>query len=120
MLKKSAGIIIVFLLLLLSGCDSGLRIVEISINQYPKRIAYFIGQDNEIDLTGLSITVKSSDDNNYIAAPTDDDFYDMFSVTDDVDFDTAGIYLVHIERAGLICQFPIEVLDKDKDVTKIE
>ncbi|MDE6580688.1 MAG: hypothetical protein K2K41_09165, partial [Ruminiclostridium sp.] len=93
MLKKSAGIIIVFLLFL-SGCDSGLRIVEISIYQFPKRIAYFIGQDNEIDLTGLKITVKSSDDNNYIAAPTDDDFYDMFSVTDDVDFDTVGIYLV--------------------------
>lgn len=118
MLKKSAGVIIVFLLLLLSGCDNGLRIVEISIYQYPERIVYFIGQDNEIDLTGLKITVKSSDGNYYIAAPTDDDFYDMFSVIDNVDFDTAGIYLVYIERAGLKCQFPIEVLDKDENVTQ--
>lgn len=115
MLKKSAGIIIVFLLVfVLSACDSGLKIIEISIYQYPKRIAYFIGQDNEIDLTGMKIAVKSLDGNNSIAASTDDDFYDMFSVTDDVDFDTAGIYIVSIERAGLTCQFPIEVLDKQE------
>lgn len=112
MLKKAAGIIIAFLLLVLSACDSGLRIVEISISQYPNRIAYFIGQDNEIDLTGMEITVKSSDGNSSVASPTDDDFYSMFSVTDDVDFDTVGIYVICIERAGLTCELPIEVLDK--------
>lgn len=113
MLKKAAGIIIACLLLFVfTACDSGLRIVEISICRYPNRIAYFIGQDNEIDLTGMKITVKSSDGNSSVASPTDDDFYNMFSVTNDVDFDTAGIYIIRIERAGLTCEFPIEVLDK--------
>lgn len=99
MLKKAAGIIIVFLLFFVfTACDSGLRIAEISIDQYPNRIAYFIGQDNEIDLTGMKITVKSSDGNNYVASPTDDDFYRMFSVTNDVDFDMAGIYVILISN----------------------
>ncbi len=115
MVKKALYILISGLsLLVFSACDSGLKIVEISISKYPDRISYFCGQDNEIDLTGLEITVRSADGNSYIASPADDDFYGFFSVIYDVDFNSSGVYLVHFERAGLTCQFPIEVLSESR------
>ena len=77
----------------------------------PDRIVYFSGQDNEIDLSGLEITLQTAEGTEQTMLYNDIEFDFMFTVTHDIDFDVAGVYTVYIDNGEFSCQFPVQVID---------
>lgn len=113
MLKKFVFAIAVIALLMLTSCDSGLRIVGIYVSEYPDRIVYFSGLDDEIDLSGLEITLQTAEGTEQAIPYHDSEFDFRFTVAYDIDFDTAGVYIVYIDNGEYSCQFPVEVVTEE-------
>lgn len=105
----------VLLLLSICGCDTGLKIVGIEIEEYPDRIVYFSGTDNELDLSGGAIYLITKDnmkDNSRDG--THEKMIDKsIEVIHNIDFNKPGVYVVELKRGEFICKFPIQVIDKD-------
>ena len=111
MLKKFICAITIVSLLMLTACDSGLRIVGIYVSEYPDRTVYFSGQDDKIDLSGLEVTLQTAEGTEQAILYNDIEFDFMFTVTHDIDFDTPGVYMVYIDNGEFSCHFPVEVID---------
>lgn len=111
---KRAFVLILSIVLIISvsGCDSGLLIVGMEIEKYPDRIVYYAGIDEELDLTGgvinylLKAKIKSTVD------MSDDLRMRHINISHNIDFDKPGVYVVELERAGAVCKFPIQVIQK--------
>lgn len=115
---KRLHMVFVFLCvaLLAVGCDYGLEYIEMEITEYPHRIAYYAGQDNQLDLSGGKIKLRTRDGH--------EDYFDMieteFDVYHSVDFDKEGVYVVEIKRANVMngttlskisCKFPVQIIE---------
>ena len=111
MLKNIISTVVIFAFFILASCDSGLRIVGIYVSEYPDRITYFSGQDSELDLSGLEITVQTAEGTEQTITYPDSEFDFRFTVTHDIDFDTPGVYMVYIDNGEFSCHFPVEVID---------
>lgn len=113
-MKKSAlSIFMIFvLLLMLTSCDSGLYIIKISISQYPKKIAYFLHKDTELDLQGLEICVESKAGTKSIKQ-WNEVYADRpyFDISNNVNFFKPGVYVVTIKCNEARCLFAVEVID---------
>lgn len=111
-MKRKIMLSVLALVLLCSaaGCDAGLKIVGMDINTYPDRIVYIAGVDDSLDLTGG--TVK------YYLKQKTESIYKMenniyLNITDNINFNEPGVYVVTLTRAEYSCSFPIQVVDKD-------
>lgn len=51
MVLKKRGLLVMILSVFLTACEP--RLLSISIHEYPDKILYVVGQDAELDLTGL-------------------------------------------------------------------
>lgn len=110
MLKKIVCAAAIFALFILTSCDSGLRIVGIYVSEYPDRTVYVCGQDNEIDLSGLEVTLQTAEGTKHTIPYGDSEFDFRFIMNHDVDFDTPGVYTVYIGNGEFSCRFPVEVI----------
>ena len=115
MVKKMICTAVFFALFILTSCDSGLMIVGLYVSEYPDRRVYVCGQDNEIDLSGLEVTLQTAEGTEHTVPYGDSEFDFRFIVNHDVDFDTPGVYTVHIGNGEFYCRFPVEVIT-DKSV----
>lgn len=111
MLKKFICANAIIVLLMLTACDSGLRIVGIYVSEYPDRTVYVCGQDTEIDLSGLEVTLQTAEGTEHKIPYGDSEFDFRFTMNHDIDFDTPGVYTVHIGNEEFSCQFPVQVID---------
>lgn len=100
-------IALVLLLLCLSGCDFGLEVVGIQINQYPDNIVYYSDVDTELDLSGGTVGLCLKDGT---VSAFDMSDARQVTVTDNVNFNLPGVYAVTLSRNGYSCAFPIQVL----------
>lgn len=106
-MKKVLIIIFVVLLAISAiGCDAGLEIVEMDVERYPDRIAYYSGIDNELDLKGGAVVYFSKDGTKSIEEMTSQ----FLTISHNVDFNTPGVYVVEIISGKVKCRFPIEVI----------
>jgi len=114
-MKRILGLILVLSMLAFSGCEYSLLIVAIEIEKYPDKIAYIVGHDSELDLTGCivnRISRQGSKDSHDLMAE-----YSWFEINYDIDFNTPGVYVVDIilpVSPILFCSFAIEVVDISK------
>ena len=109
-MKKTFLFVVISTFMLLTSCDSGLYITQISISKYPDKIAYICTIDNELVLDGLEITVKTKEGSK--STKKWDDEYDrkLFDLIYDIDFSKVGIYIITIKCNDSFCTFPIEVI----------
>lgn len=110
--KIIALVVTILFIIIVMGCDSGLKIVGMEIKQYPNKIVYFAEIDNKLDLTGGFV--------NYILINKSKSSSDMINhsitVTHDIDFNKPGVYVVKLERhPTAVCEFPIQVIELPKD-----
>jgi hypothetical protein len=122
MRKMFLPMIMVFSLLVLVSCESGLEIVGLEIHQYPDKIVYIIGADTDLDLAGLGIYIitrddKKSGERNNIMMYGDNNFH-VSSIEHEIDFNKAGIYVVTLTRHLGSCYFTIEVIDPNNITTE--
>ena len=110
MLKKLVCSLLIFAVLILTACDGGLRIVGSYVSEYPDRTVYVCGQDTEIDLSGLEVTLQTAEGTEHKIPYGDSEFDFRFIMNHDVDFDTPGVYTVYIGNGEFYCQFPVEVI----------
>ncbi len=104
-------VVTTFFCILAAGCDSGLLIVGMEIETYPDKIVYFVGDDNELDLTGGVVE--------YILKQKSKGVEDMndtnISISHNIDFNKPGVYVVKLERhPTAVCEFPIQVIELPK------
>ena len=133
MKKLVCSVILVCLMLSLAACDSGLRVVSISIDRFPNKITYVAGQDSELDMSGCNIrrTTKSGIED--VLSVTSEGYtirtgikstelelieFDgskAFEIHHNIDFNVPGVYQVNIILlSGIACSFAIEVIDLDR------
>ena len=110
-MKKAKILIVVCILFILSGCDAGLEIAQIQINQYPNRITYYKGIDSKLDLGGLEILLITKDGSKNTEKLDDDFEQQYYDIIENVNFESPGVYVITIERHTSSCSFPIEVID---------
>lgn len=94
-------------IVLLVGCDSSLEVVSMEISKYPDRIVYYIGVDEELDLTG-GLIIRTTKSGN-VEPESMEDIY--FEVSHEIDFNNPGVYVVEIQSGDFTCKFPIQVLE---------
>lgn len=92
---------------LLVGCDSSLAVVSMEISKYPDRIVYYVGVDEELDLTG-GLIIRTTKSGNVELESMEDIYFD---VSHEINFNNPGVYVVKIQSGDFICKFPVQVLD---------
>ena len=112
MKKHLLIILLTFIILSLTACDSGLLITEISIKKYPERIVYYANIDTELDMTGCEVEINTKEGTKSVVNVLSDEFDMYYTVTESIDFNKSGVYKVIISRGDLSCSFAIEVIDK--------
>lgn len=111
-LKKAfMTIIAICLVLTTSACDSSLEITGIEVASYPDKLFYVIGIDNELNLDGGTVHILTKG----YPKPIDDNIKSMkdsqvCNVIYDIDFNTAGIYTVNVERYKYSFSFAVQVV----------
>lgn len=110
------NIFILLLILVLTGCDKSLRYNKIEIEKYPSKLVYYIGMDNEIDLSDgkIKLTTVGGITSIYGIDEVDHNGYRAFKVTHTIDFAVPGSYTVEIRRTSeLSVQITIQVVDPE-------
>jgi hypothetical protein len=105
--------ILAILTFIISSCDSGLEVKDISISKYPERIIYIVGEDKELDLTGCEIEVTTKSGIKSIEKMDDEHFRNLYTIQEDVNYNKAGVYKINILRHKSSCSFAIQVVNKD-------
>lgn len=124
-MKRRIVFMLAFALLctVLAGCDEGLRIVKISVKEYPKKLVYYAGIDTELDLSGgvinLHMKQGGTSDEDMLKATNPDylakdpDHADPDLIISDIDFNMPGVYTVTIHRYDDVkTSFAVQVIDK--------
>ncbi len=116
MISKKWCILTLLLILALSGCDKSLRYNRIEIEKYPSKLTYYIGVDNELDLSDGKIKLTTVGGNISIYGIDEVDYNGnrAFEVTHSIDFAKPGFYTVEIRRTSdLSVQLIIQVVDPE-------
>ena len=87
--------IFALLLIVLSGCDTGLEIVDVEIGGLPSKVVYRVNEDTELDLTGITLLYHLRS-----GAVTEHDLVrdHWETVEHNIDFSKADAYEVVISR----------------------
>ena len=103
MKKTIFAIILLIIMIMFTACPK--MISETYISQYPHKLVYVVGHDNELDLLGGEITfVYKYDETEVIPMSSG-----QFIFEHDIDFTKPGVYTVTIVGAGHIT-YEIEVV----------
>lgn len=98
-------IILILLIILLNGCDSGLKITKIEIAQLPNKTVYKCNIDDALEIEGGKI--------NIITADGHEEGVSMYSnnikVEHNINFNCPGKYDVIIYYGKLTCKYVITV-----------
>lgn len=110
-MKKFICVLLVLVCLVsaISCVDEGLMITKIFIVKYPVKIAYVMGRDTELDVSGCEILIETKDGGTRVSKL--DEEREQFKIEEAIDFNKAGIYVVKIDRGQVQCDFAIEVID---------
>ena len=93
--------------LIMGACEY--HIVYVLFGQYPNRLVYFKGVDEQLDMEGCTIRVITADGHE-----TEHDANDMRFVYDkNVSFDTVGVYEAFVTYSGRWMPFPVQVIDEE-------
>jgi len=116
-------LMIVFLLLVslfTTSCDSGLEIVGMEILEYPSKIVYVIGIDDDLDLSGAIIRYHLKE-GSYADGPLDDEReLRHITIEHEIDFTKEGVYKVTLTRWVASCSFAIQVISQDHVERRLE
>ena len=107
-------------MILLLGCDDGLRYVKMEIKSLPDKTVYYCGKDQVLDFTGGAVVLETYDGRQEIV-PMQKYTYQSWSggakknvesyISSDIDFATPGEYTVTIwQHKELYCQFNVFLL----------
>jgi len=114
MKKTIVACSIVAILIFLFSCDSSLEITKISIAKYPDKIAYVIGRDTSLDISGCEIQVTTKGGPGSIQSMDDEFERSYYDIIETIDFNKEGVYEVVLSRgSSLTCSFAIEVIKAD-------
>lgn len=101
------AMLMIITILILAGCDEGLRITRMEIANYPSNIVYVIGENSRLDMSGGQVKLITADGHSGVVAMNEQGN----RITSDVDFTTPGVYSVTISRANSVrCEFPVQVV----------
>jgi hypothetical protein len=105
--------IIIFSFIFLGACDDGFLTVELEINGYPNKLFYVAGIDNSINLEGGTIRIITKD-NRYTGIEQMEEEFKWEEIIHDIDFNTAGIYIVYIKSYKYTVSFPVQVVSQEE------
>lgn len=114
MRKRNWYIFILLLILAFTGCDKSLRYNKIEVVKYPSKLIYYIGIDNDLDLSDgeIKLTTYAGTTRIFGIEELSPGGNAAFEVTHSVDFSVAGFYNVEIRRTPeLSVSITIQVVD---------
>lgn len=108
MRKLAVSFVLFCITFFTSACDTGLEIINMSIDTYPNNIVYVKGNESEINLSGGTILLISKDGTETIEEMSNE----YVEVNSTIDFNKPGVYVVTLKRGEFTCDFPVQVVDK--------
>lgn len=110
-MKKILLLIVFGIVLSICSCDAGLEIIDMEIVNYPNKIVYYMGIDDELDFTGGSIKYFHKEKTTAIS-DMEKEIGFTINVIHNVDFNTPGVYVVELYRNNKAnVKFPVQVID---------
>ena len=98
--------------LLVTACDPIVTGVEII--QYPDKLIYIVGVDDSLDLTGGIVNYKYKKGGT--ESEMEDDSYENYTISHNIDFYTPGVYKVNLlargDKSMVLDKFAIQVIDE--------
>lgn len=102
---KYLSLLILIMIFILNGCDSGLKIKEIEIAQLPYKTVYVCNVDNELNIKGGKIYVITADGHKNIENLSSREIKIMHNI----DFACKGEYDVFVYLGDSMCNFSVAV-----------
>lgn len=95
--------------MILTACSSGSKLTAIEMARMPYQTVYYVGESTQLDLSGAMVRMIKGQSTQVLPLSQIEDGSLVFSISDDIDFQTIGTYPVTVTKDGFSTQFEITV-----------